>query len=259
MVIEKTIQLGLDGMGAGKVYLVGAGPGSPELLTLRAAALLKAADVVIYDRLVQKEVLDFCRPAAELIEMGQPVGKHESRQDEIHALMLRKALDGKCVIRLKGGDPFVFGRGGEEAEFLAGHGMEFEVVPGVSSALAAPLAAGIPVTHRETASTVAIVTGHGCKNNPDCIPWDALARIDTLVFLMSVHRLSQICGRLIECGRRADTPAALIQAAYWPEQRMITGTLADIAEAAVRAGIQPPATLVIGEVVRLGHKLRHQA
>ena len=147
-------------MKLGKVYLVGAGPGHPELLTVKAAELLRKADVVVYDRLVQEEVLALSKPAAERIYMGKPVGKHGSRQEEIHALLLQKAREGKLVVRLKGGDPFLFGRGGEEAEYLADRGIPFEVIPGVSSALAAPLSAGISVTHREAASSVAIVTGH---------------------------------------------------------------------------------------------------
>jgi uroporphyrinogen III methyltransferase/synthase len=243
-------------MKAGKVYLVGAGPGNPELLTLKAAELLKSADVVIFDRLIQEEVLGFCKPSAERICMGQAVGQDESRQDEIHALLLQKAMEGKMVVRLKGGDPFLFGRGGEEMEFLAEKGLDFEVVPGVSSALAAPLAARIPVTHRALASTVAIVTGQGSKGKPDCIPWDALARLDTLVFLMSVRNLAGICSRLIENGRKPDTPAAMIQTAFWPGQRVITGTLADIADAVAEADIQPPVTLVIGAVVNVGKKLQ---
>jgi uroporphyrin-III C-methyltransferase len=237
-------------MKAGKVYLVGAGPGNPELLTLKAAELLRSADVVVYDRLIQDAVLDFCKAAAERIYMGQSAGRHETRQDEIHVLLLQKAMEGKTVVRLKGGDPFLFGRGGEEAEYLAARGVEFEVVPGVSSALAAPLAALIPVTHRELASTVAIVTGQGCKNKSDCISWEALARLDTLVFLMGVRNLAQICSRLMENGRKPDT--------FWPGQRIITGTLSDIAEAVARADVQPPATLVIGEVVNLSRKLRGQ-
>jgi uroporphyrin-III C-methyltransferase len=243
-------------MKSGKVYLVGAGPGCRDLLTLKAAELLRIADVVIYDRLIQPEVLELCRPDAERIFMGQPVGKHESRQEEVHVLLVQKALEGKAVVRLKGGDPFLFGRGGEEMEYLAEHDISCEVVPGVSSAFAAPMAAMIPVTHRDLASVVAIVTGHDCKTKPGCIPWDALGKLDTLVFLMGVRNLGKICSQLIEHGRAPDTPAAMIQSAYWPEERVVSGTLADIADVVERAGIQPPATLVIGKVAALGARMR---
>jgi uroporphyrinogen III methyltransferase/synthase len=187
--------------------------------------------------------------------MGQPVGKHESRQEEIHALLLKKACEGKLVVRLKGGDPFLFGRGGEEVEFLAEHRIPFEVVPGISSALAAPLAACIAVTHRETASSVTIVTGHEVRSDAGRICWRALSLMDTLVFLMAVHNLRHISSKLVEHGRSPDTPAAMIQMAYWPEQRVVTGTLASIADEVEHAGVKPPATLVVGDVVRLREKL----
>ncbi len=239
----------------GKVYIVGAGPGHPELLTIKAAELIKAGDVIVYDRLIQEEVLAMARPSAERIYMGKPLGRHESRQDEINELLVRKALEGKKVIRLKGGDPFLFGRGGEEAEYLADRGIPFEVIPGVCSALSAPLSAGIAVTHRDMASAVAIVTGHNADGAEQRLDWGALARVDTLVLLMSVHNTAKIAARLIACGRSPDTPAAIIQMAYWHGERVLTGTLQDIAERAQHAGIKPPATLVIGEVVRLRDKL----
>lgn len=242
-------------MKPGKVFLVGAGPGHRDLLTLRAAELLKTAEVVIYDRLIQEEVLALSKPSAERIYMGQPIGRHESRQDEIHALLVKKAHEGKVVVRLKGGDPFLFGRGGEEVEYLAKHGIPFEVIPGVSSALAAPLAACISVTHREAASSVAIVTGHEVESQPSRLRWDALCQLDTLIFLMGVHNVRKISRNLIEHGRSPETPAAMIQRAFWPDQRIITGTLEDIADEVERAGIQPPATLVVGEVVKLREKL----
>lgn len=240
----------------GKVYLVGAGPGHPELLTVKAAALIKSGDVIIYDRLIQEEVLALARPSAERIYMGKPVGKHESRQDEVNELLVRKAREGKSVIRLKGGDPFVFGRGGEEAEYLAEHGIPFEVIPGVCSALSAPLSAGIAVTHRDVASSLVIVTGHNADGTEARMDWEALARIDTLVFLMGVHNLDKITRKLIAAGRPSDTPAAMIQMAFWPGERTVTGTLAGIAEECRRAAIQAPATLVIGEVVRLRERIR---
>jgi uroporphyrinogen III methyltransferase/synthase len=247
------------GISPGKVFLVGAGPGHPDLLTVKAANLLKIADVVVYDRLIQEGILNLSKPEAERIYMGKPIGRHESRQDEIHALLRQKALEGKLVVRLKGGDPFLFGRGGEEVEYLAEHGIPFEVIPGVSSALSAPLAAGIAVTHREAASCVGIVTGHEARQEPSRLHWDALSKLDTLVFLMAVHNVGHISRNLMEHGRSPETPAAMIQMAFWPGQLVVTGTLASIAEDVVRAGIAPPATLVVGEVVRLRDKLLRAA
>ena len=246
-------------MPPGKVYLVGAGPGHPELLTVKAVRLLEAGDVIIYDRLIQDEILAMAKPSAERIYMGKTVGLHESRQEEIHQLLAQKAREGKTVVRLKGGDPFLFGRGGEEAEFLAEHGIPFEVVPGVSSALAAPASAGISVTHREAASAVAIVTGHEANRELRRLNWDALAGMDTLVFLMAVHNVGKIAAELIVRGRDPATPAAMIQMAFWHGERVVTGTLETIACEVARAGISPPATLVVGEVVRLREKLKHSA
>jgi uroporphyrin-III C-methyltransferase len=241
---------------AGKVYIVGAGPGHPGLLTIKAAELLRSADVVVYDRLIQEEVLALVKPSAERVYMGKPIGKHDSRQDEIHDLLLRKAREGKMVVRLKGGDPFVFGRGGEEAEYLADHGVTFEVIPGVSSAIAAPLSAGIALTHRDCASSVAIVTGHEAKKEQSGLDWQALSRMETLVFLMAVNNVAIIAQRLMEHGKNPGTPAAMIQMAFWHNEQVITGTLATIADDARHADIKPPATLVVGEVVRLREKLR---
>ena len=234
---------------------MGAGPGHPELLTLKAADLLKLCDVVVYDRLIQEEVLALAKPSAERVYMGKPVGKHDSRQEEANDILVRKAHEGKTVVRLKGGDPFVFGRGGEEAEYLAAHGIPFEVIPGVTSAFAAPLSAGIPVTHRDAASSVAVITGHEAKRDHNRVDWRALSGIDTLVFLMSVNNLPMISRTLIEHGKDPATPAAMIQMAFWPDERAVTGTLATIADDVERAGLRPPATLVIGEVVRLREKL----
>jgi uroporphyrin-III C-methyltransferase len=242
-------------MAPGKVYLVGAGPGHPELLTLKAAALIQSGDVIVYDRLVQEEVVAYSKPSAERIYMGKTPGRHESRQEEIHELLARKSLEGKVVVRLKGGDPFLFGRGGEEAEYLAAHGIPFEVVPGVSSALAAPESAGIAITHRDIASSVAIVTGHESKRETSRIDWGALSRIDTVVFLMAVNGTGRIAKELMARGRSPETPAAMIQMAYWQGERVICGTLASIGGDVERAGIEPPATLVIGEAVRLRERL----
>ena len=241
---------------AGKVYIVGAGPGHPDLLTVKAVRMIRAGDVIVYDRLIQEEVLALAKPAAEKIFMGKFLGKHASRQEEINELLVRKAREGKVVIRLKGGDPFLFGRGGEEAEYLVEHGVAFEVVPGVSACMSAPLSAGIAVTHREIASSVAIVTGHNATGNHDRVDWQALSKVDTLVVLMGVHNSGHIAQALMAAGRSGDTPAAMIQMAYWPGQQLVVGTLATIAEDARRAHVEAPATLVIGEVVRLHEKLK---
>jgi uroporphyrin-III C-methyltransferase len=242
---------------SGKVYLVGAGPGHPDLLTIRAAELLKAAEVIVYDRLIQDEILALAKPSAEKIFMGKPLGRHASRQDEIHDLLVRKAREGRTVVRLKGGDPFLFGRGGEEAEYLAEHGVSFEVVPGVSSCLSAPLSAGIAVTHRDRASSVAIVTGHQASEHEDRVDWQALSKVDTLVVLMGIHNIEHITRKLIAAGLASHTPTAIIQMAFWESEFVIASTLGAIAEDARRAAIEPPATLVIGEAVRLREKLKY--
>ena len=239
----------------GKVILVGAGPGDPDLLTVRAVRLISDADVVVYDRLIHPGVLALANPSAEKIYMGKPQG-HHARQEEIHVLLVEKAREGKTVVRLKGGDPFLFGRGGEEVEYLAEHGIPFEVVPGVSSCLSAPLSAGIAVTHRESSSSVVIVTGHNADGHEDRVDWEAVARIGTSVFLMGVHNVETIAHKLIAAGRSPATPAAMIQMAYCDGERVVTGTLESIAAEVLRANIEPPATLVVGEVVRLRERLK---
>jgi uroporphyrinogen III methyltransferase/synthase len=240
----------------GKVYLVGAGPGDPDLMTVKAARLLRKGDVIVYDRLVQEKVLALAKASSEKIFMGKVLGCHSSRQDEIHQVLVEKAREGKTVIRLKGGDPFLFGRGGEEIEYLAEHGIPFEVVPGVSSCLSAPLSANIAVTHREASSAVAIVTGHNAIGNHERLDWQALSRIDTVVFLMGVHNVDTIAQKLIAAGRSPDTPAAMIQTAFWDGSQVVSGTLQNIAAEVRRAAVEPPATLVVGEVVRLRSKLK---
>ncbi|MFP5229646.1 MAG: uroporphyrinogen-III C-methyltransferase [Acidobacteriota bacterium] len=239
----------------GKVVLVGAGPGDPDLLTVRAAQRIGLADVLVYDRLIQTGVLDLAKPSAERIYMGKPAGC-ASLQDSINAVLVEKARQGGLVVRLKGGDPFLFGRGGEEIEYLARHGIPFEVIPGVSSSLAAPLSANIPVTHRDASSSVVIVTGHVADGHEDRVDWDAVARIDTSVFLMGVHNVGGIAEKLIDAGRPPSTPAAMIQMAYWEGEHVVTATLGTMAEAVRRHGVQPPATLVVGEVVRFRNKLQ---
>lgn len=244
--------------GPGKVVLVGAGPGDPDLLTVRAVRLIGEADVLVYDRLIHDGTLALAKPSAEKIYMGKEPG-HHARQDEIHILLVAKAQQGKMVVRLKGGDPFLFGRGGEEVEYLAEHGITFEVVPGVSSCLSAPLSAGIAVTHRESSSSVVIVTGHSADGLEDRVDWEAVARIGTSVFLMGVHNLETIAGNLIAAGRSPATPAAMIQMAYCEGERVVTATLESIAAESRRAGVEPPATLVVGEVVRLRERLQELA
>jgi uroporphyrin-III C-methyltransferase len=243
-------------MAVGKVHLVGAGPGHPDLLTIKAAALLKTADVVVYDRLIQPGVLDLAKPEAERVFMGKHLGGPDAAQREINELLVEKARAGKMVVRLKGGDPFMFGRGGEEAAYLVAHAIPFEVVPGVSSAMAAPLRALIPVTHRGVAACVAFATGHEAEEEGTRLDWGALARIPTVVFMMGVGNVRQISTRLIEGGRAGSTPVAIVQQAYWDDERVVTSTLAAVADDVDRLGIRPPATLVVGEVVRLRATLR---
>jgi uroporphyrinogen III methyltransferase/synthase len=241
-------------MKAGKVILVGAGPGAVDLLTLRAVRTIAQADVLVYDRLIQQDVLALAGESVERIYMGKDAG-HSPLQSAIQETLVAKAKEGKVVVRLKGGDPFLFGRGGEEIEYLAEHGVPFEVVPGVSACLSAPLSANIAVTHRDYSSSVVIVTGHNAAGNEDRIDWNAVARIDTAVFLMCVHNVGTIADLLMEAGRPAETPAALIQKAYWESGNVVVGTLGSIAIDALEQQVKPPATLVVGDVVRLRSKL----
>ncbi|MDD4092147.1 MAG: uroporphyrinogen-III C-methyltransferase, partial [Smithellaceae bacterium] len=239
-------------MKKGKVYIIGAGPGDPGLITLKAVEALKLADVVVYDNLVNEELLAYAPVGARRIYAGKQGGDHTLTQDKINDLLVREALDGSMVARLKGGDPFIFGRGGEEAEELAARGIPFEVIPGVTSAIAVPAYAGIPLTHRGVTSTVAFVTGHEdpTKEKSD-IDWQALAGIGTLVFLMGVKNLGQITNALISRGKPSETPAALIRRGTLPEQQTLTGTLANIEELARANRFKPPAILVVGKVVEL--------
>lgn len=240
----------------GKVYLVGAGPGHPQLLTLKAYELIRTADILIYDRLVQEETLAPARADAERIYVGKAPGRHQSRQFEINDLLVEAARRARVVVRLKGGDPVLFGRGAEEAEHLAACGVPFEIVPGVTAALSVPMAAGIPVTHRDLASSVALVTGHR-RDDVEMreLDWSALARMDTLVFFMGVSKLAEISTRLMAHGRAPSTPAAVIQMAYWPEEKVVVGTLRDLPQLAREAQVLPPATIVVGEVVRVRERL----
>lgn len=242
-------------MTVGTVYLVGAGPGDPGLITVKGLALLRRADVVIHDRLIPHELLREVRPNAEVIDAGKAQHDHRIPQPQINALLVEKAQAGKMVVRLKGGDPFVFGRGGEEALFCHSAGVPFEVVPGVSSAVAAPAYAGIPVTHRDVASAFTVVTGHENPDKPasavDYPAVAAAARAGTLVLLMGVTYLTQIVDELLKAGLDGAKPAACIEAGTLPAQRVIVGTLATIVALAQAANVQSPALFVIGEVVNL--------
>ena len=240
----------------GKVFIIGAGPGDPGLITLRGAECIGQADVVVYDYLAGEELLRRARKDARLIYVGKKGGDHTLPQGQINRILVDEALQGMTVARLKGGDPFIFGRGGEEAEVLHEAGIPFEVVPGVTSAIAVPAFAGIPLTHRGYTSTVAFVTGHEdpTKGRSD-INWAALAGIGTLVFLMGVKNLANIARNLVEGGKAPETPAALIRWGTTPGQQTLTGTLADIAETAKKLGFKPPAIFVVGEVVALRPKL----
>lgn len=240
---------------AGTVYLVGAGPGDPGLLTLRGLAVLRQADAVVYDRLVSVSLLEFA-PAAERIYAGKAARRHAMTQAQINRTLVRLARAGKTVVRLKGGDPFVFGRGGEEAEALAAAGVPFEVVPGVTSATAGPAAAGIPVTHREVAASVAIATAHEAPGKAGSrLNWPALAGADTVVLLMGVERLAETARELIAAGKPGSTPAAVVASATLPEQRTVCAPLSRIAAAARRRGIEPPAVTIVGDVVRMREAL----
>ncbi len=243
-------------MKMGKVYIIGAGPGDAGLITVKAALCLRLADVVIYDNLVNEELLKYAPAHARFIYAGKKGGDHTLSQDKINELLAKEALDGNTVARLKGGDPFIFGRGGEEAEVLVAQGVPFEVIPGVTSAIAVPAYAGIPLTHRGLTSTVAFITGHEdpTKEQSD-IDWQALTGIGTLVFLMGVKNLAQITGALMTHGKSPETPAALIRRGTMPHQEIITGTLATIVESAQVNRFKPPAILVVGPVVDLSKTL----
>jgi uroporphyrin-III C-methyltransferase len=237
---------------AGSVAIVGAGPGDPGLITVRGLDLLRRADVVVYDRLVSPKLLDEARPDARCIYVGKACGAHALPQREIDALLIAEARGGHRVVRLKGGDPFVFGRGGEEALALAAAGVEFDVVPGVTSAVAVPAAAGIPLTHRGVASSFAVVTGHQAVGGESRVDWGRLgAAVDTLVVLMGLANLGEISRELIDHGRDPETPAALIERGTMESQRTVTATLATLAAAATEAQLESPVIVVVGDVVSL--------
>ena len=256
-------------MTPGTVYLIGAGPGDPKLITVGGADALKRADVVVYDRLAHPALLDYARPDAERVYVGKQADKHAMKQDDINALLAERAGQGKTVARLKGGDPFVFGRGGEEAEYLRERGIAFVIIPGVTSAIAAPAYAGIPVTHRDAASSFAVITGHERDDGRESgtrLPgqaegrrrWDKIAyAADTLLFLMGVENLAEITGQLLTHGRAADTPVALVRWGTWAgQQETLVGTLGDIEEKVRLAQFKAPAVTIVGEVVKLRETLR---
>jgi len=245
-------------MAKGRAYLVGAGPGDPGLITLRGVEALQQADVVLYDALSCPRLLEHAPPSAELIYVGKQAGKHTLCQDEINELLVARVQAGSVVVRLKGGDPFVFGRGGEEALALADAGLDFDVVPGITAGLAGPAYAGIPVTHRHMAVSLALITGHEApgKEQSD-LDFDALAAWGgTLVFYMGVKNLPRICEELVSHGLAFDTPAAVIRWAATPRQEVVTSTLGELPDAVEAAGIKPPAIIVVGKVVSLRDKLR---
>lgn len=235
---------------SGKVFLVGAGPGDAELITVKGLRYLRQADVVLYDRLISPLLLDETHPGTELIFVGKEPGCHSIPQEQINKLLISYAQQGHTVVRLKGGDPFVFGRGGEEAQALVDAGIPFEVVPGVSSVTAVPAYAGIPITHRDFTSSVTIVTGHEGYSASPTVNWEALAALGgTLIVLMGVKALSHFTQCLITAGMDPTLPAAIIQEGTTPQQRVITGTLGEIAQRAQEAGLTSPALTVIGTVV----------
>ena len=237
----------------GRVYLGGPGPGGPGRLTMRAREVIDGADVILYDQLPGEEIIATLPTAAERIDCGKYGGSHTLKQHEIEALMVERAKAGKTVVRLKGGDPFLFGRGGEEVEVLREHGIPVEVVPGVTSAIAVPEMVGIPVTHRRYASEVTFITGHEDPTKPEsALNWEALSRLKgTLVILMGVKNLPAITAALIGHGKDPGTPVAIIERGLRPDQRVTVGTLADIVEKARATGVRPPAVIVFGGVVNL--------
>lgn len=239
----------------GKVYLTGAGPGDIELLTLKALRVIKQADAIIYDRLANPDILEHAKDGCEFIYVGKEDGRHIMPQDDINEVIYQNALKYENVVRLKGGDPFVFGRGGEEALYLHERDIKFDIIPGITSAISAPAYAGIPVTHRGVAVSFRVVTGHESPNKKvSQIPWDNFKTNDTIVFLMGLHNLPKISKKLQEVGKPADYPCAVISRGTTKDQSVVVGTLFDIAEKA--KDIPTPALIVVGEVVKLREQLK---
>lgn len=239
----------------GKVYLIGGGPGDPELLTLKAHRLLTEADVVLYDRLVGERIIDLIPATAEALYVGKEKSKHSLPQGEINTLLCKKAKEGKKVVRLKGGDPFIFGRGGEEIEELVGEGVSFEIVPGVTAAAGCAAYAGIPLTHRDYAQSVRFVTGH-LKDGTTDLPWHELVHpAQTLVIYMGLTGLAETSAKLIEHGMSKSMPVAVVERGTTPEQRVFTSTIAEITHVVERNEVKSPSLLIIGEVVELQSRL----
>ena len=240
----------------GKVFIIGAGPGDPGLMTVKGIECLRGADVVVHDYLVGKEILRHAGKDARLVYVGKIGGRNNISQEKLNRILVEEAMKGNTVARLKGGDPFIFGRGGEEAEFLQKAGVPFEIVPGVTSAISVPAYAGIPLTHREFTSTLAFVTGHEDPDKAESrIDWKKISTIDTIVFLMGVRNLSRIASSLMENGRSPDTPVALIRWGTTPNQETLTGRLGDIVALAEEKKFSPPAVFVVGDVVDLRERL----
>lgn len=253
--VDLKAMIGACRASCGTVYLVGAGPGDPDLLTLRAARLLAQADAVVYDHLVGADVLELVGPRAQRIYVGKERAKHTLQQEDINALLVRLAREHACVVRLKGGDPFVFGRGGEELQALAAKGVPFEVVPGVTAGCGVAAYAGIPLTHRDHAQSCLFVTGH-LKDGSCDLDWPAMARSrQTIVIYMGLAGLATICDRLVAHGLPPDWPAAVVEQGTLVDQRVVTATLATLAEAVDAAGLESPCLTIVGEVVRLRDQL----
>ncbi len=239
----------------GKVYLVGAGPGDPELLSLKAYRLIKEADVILVDNLVLG-VKELIPPGKKVIDTGKTSKKHKFSQDEINELMVHLSARYDKVVRLKGGDPFIFGRGGEEGVYLKEHGIEFEVVPGITSAIAVPASFSIPLSYRGVSSSITIITGHEMEEKEENLNWNAIANLKgTLVILMGVGNLATNVALLLKHGLRPDVPVAVIEKGFTPDARIVTGTLDNIVTVARSEGVKPPAVIVVGDVVRLREKL----
>jgi len=239
----------------GKAYLTGAGPGDIELLTMKAHRVIGEADVIIYDRLANPEILKMAKDGCEFVYVGKEDGRHTLPQDEINEVIYQNTLRHNVVVRLKGGDPFVFGRGGEEGAYLHERGVKFEIIPGITSAISVPAYAGIPVTHRGVAVSFRVVTGHESPNKESSqIPWENFKTDDTIVFLMGLHNLPKISSKLMELGKPKDYPCAVISKGTTPEQSVVVGTLEDIVEKA--KGVPTPALIIVGKVVTLREQLQ---